>query len=297
MNYRIGDFNLRIWSSDHAIESGLGRMLPTFEPFIVSTEPSEPSLLDLQLSCRTTDSIMLPTDARLIESSADDLGYFRLSESEQSGYWVELRHRAHTSTHYLTFDPLCLHPRVSLNLADPFVGNALSSLIRILFSQAILYHQAVAIHASAVVYQGRAYLFLGRSGTGKSTHSRLWLHALPSAHLLNDDNPLLRFVNGELYAYGSPWSGKTSCHLNERARVGAILRLRQASHDHYWPLTGVEAFKALLPSCFAIRRSAALQELLASHLSQIVEAAPIGLLDCRPDPQAAQLSISNLIIS
>ena len=68
---------------------------------------------------------------------------------------------------------------------------------------------SIAIHSSVIVHSGRAVLFLGESGTGKSTHTRLWREHIPGAQLLNDDSPIVRVVEGVPTVFGSPWSGKT----------------------------------------------------------------------------------------
>ena len=107
---------------------------------------------------------------------------------------------------------------------DPYLGEVLSSMLRILYAQAALVRDAVSVHASCVSLEGRGYLFLGRSGTGKSTHARRWLEAFPGCHLLNDDNPVLRVEDGTVTAYGTPWSGKTPCYRNEYAPVAGIVR-------------------------------------------------------------------------
>ena len=79
----------------------------------------------------------------------------------------------------------------------------------------------VFVHASCVRFEGKAYLFLGKSGTGKSTHSRMWLDALEGVELMNDDHPVIRIgSDGHPVAYGSPWSGKTRCYKDVEAPVG-----------------------------------------------------------------------------
>ena len=66
------------------------------------------------------------------------------------------------------------------------------------------------MHASVIENGGKGYLFLAKSGTGKSTHSKMWLRNIPDSHLLNDDNPIVRVLeDGSVRVYGSPWSGKT----------------------------------------------------------------------------------------
>ena len=68
------------------------------------------------------------------------------------------------------------------------------------------------IHSSVICKDQQGYAFLGKSGTGKSTHSRLWLQHIPGSELLNDDNPVIRICHGTPVIFGSPWSGKTPCY-------------------------------------------------------------------------------------
>ena len=108
---------------------------------------------------------------------------------------------------------------------------------------------SIAIHSSVIVHSGRAVLFLGESGTGKSTHTRLWREHIPGAQLLNDDSPIVRVVEGVPTVFGSPWSGKTPCYRNESYPIAAFVRLAQAPHNRIARLPVVRAIGALLPSC------------------------------------------------
>ena len=101
----------------------------------------------------------------------------------------------------------------------------------ILFNIAALPRGAVAFHSSVIRYRGRGVLFLGESGTGKSTHTRLWREHIPGAELLNDDSPIIRATDSEAFVHGSPWSGKTPCYRNERCPITAVVRLSQAPHN------------------------------------------------------------------
>ena len=85
------------------------------------------------------------------------------------------------------------------------------------FYKALVLHGGFYLHASAVVFDGRAYLFSGPSGAGKSTHSRLWQAAFPGVQVINDDKPALRRLQGVWYAYGTPWCGKDGINRNEKA--------------------------------------------------------------------------------
>lgn len=159
------------------------------------------------------------------------------------------------------------------------------------FGPAALLRGALPLHASAVVHRGRAVLFLGESGTGKSTQSRLWTRFLPDTTLLNDDSPILRIRRDDIDAWGSPWSGKTPCYRNLSAPVAAIVRLRQAPHDTIRPLKGAEALAALLPSCPpSMTHSTQLTDRICDLLSPVVARTPVFLLACRPDRQAVTLA-------
>lgn len=94
------------------------------------------------------------------------------------------------------------------------------------------------IHSSVICKDQQGYAFLGKSGTGKSTHSRLWLQYIPGSELLNDDNPVIRICHGTPVIFGSPWSGKTPCYKNKEVPLKAIVRLSQAPVNHITSLTG-----------------------------------------------------------
>ena len=105
------------------------------------------------------------------------------------------------------------------------------------------------IHSSVVRKNGRGYLFLGKSGTGKSTHSSLWLKYISDTELLNDDNPVLRFGDDCIpMVYGTPWSGKTPCYRNVEARIGGFVSLNQAPFNKIQRLSILPAYAALLPA-------------------------------------------------
>ncbi len=163
------------------------------------------------------------------------------------------------------------------------------------FGMAALEHSVTAVHSSAVQYRGRAVLFLGESGTGKSTHTRLWLENIDGATLLNDDSPFLEAGETEIKAWGSPWSGKAPCYRDEAYPVAAVVRLSQAPENRIHPLKTAEAIGALLPSfppSFAYEE--ATSDLLSEILSRIIGQVPVYHLECLPDADAARLSFETI---
>lgn len=163
--------------------------------------------------------------------------------------------------------------------------------IWIAFGMAVSHLATVAIHTSTITYQGRNVLFLGESGTGKSTHTRLWREHVTGASLLNDDSPIVRVTDGVPYVYGSPWSGKTPCYKNEHYPLAACVRLSQAPHNRMRRLNVIESFAAIHPSCppdFAYDDY--LYDGITSTLDKLLATVPFYHLECLPDAEAAELS-------
>ena len=171
------------------------------------------------------------------------------------------------------------------------LGNAMM----IAFAFAASYYDTILMHASVTMNGGYGYLFLGKSGTGKSTHSSLWRKHIDGSDLLNDDNPAIRIQpNGQVFVYGTPWSGKTPCYRSERYRVQGIVRLAQAPHNRFLPATEVEAFSVLLPGISAIGRHERYYQLMADTLAQVALTVRVGSLECLPDEAAARLCAASL---
>ena len=146
------------------------------------------------------------------------------------------------------------------------------------------------MHSSVVVKDGKGYLFLGKSGTGKSTHSQLWLNNLEGCELLNDDNPVLRLEeNGETRVYGTPWSGKTPCYRNLNYPVGAIVDLHQAKENKIQRLSIVKAYASMYTSSSGIRFLKELADGIHATTEKIVCSVPFYSLDCLPNAEAAFL--------
>lgn len=150
------------------------------------------------------------------------------------------------------------------------------------------------MHASVIRNDGRGYLFLGKSGTGKSTHTRLWLSHIPGSDLMNDDNPVVRVVEGTVHVYGSPWSGKTPCYRRVSAPVGAFVQLRQCPENTIREESVLESFASLLPSVSTMKWDRRIHSAHCDTISDIIRLSPIYLLGCRPDEEAARLSFHTL---
>ncbi len=154
---------------------------------------------------------------------------------------------------------------------------------------------ALPIHSSTVVCEGRAVLCLGESGTGKSTHTRLWQEHIPGATLLNDDSPIVAVEDGKAVVYGSPWSGKTDCFRPERFPIAGLVRIEQRPFNRITPLPAVFAVAALQPSCPpALAHEEYCLGLVMRFVGDVVNRVPIYRLECLPDKEAAQLCYTTI---
>lgn len=163
-----------------------------------------------------------------------------------------------------------------------------SCMLMYAFSNAA--HGALEMHASVIENQGRGYLFLGKSGTGKSTHSRLWLAHVPCSQLLNDDNPILRLrEEGDIWVYGSPWSGKTPCYVNKGIPAGGIVELSQAPENKIRRCALPEAYALLYSSASGLKMNREMYDGLHVTMERTALSVPFFHLDCLPDAEAALL--------
>lgn len=268
-------------------------ILPSFHPFRCKTCSEEKAIFRVLATTQSFADDGKRTE--LLEDSPNDIGRTRLFRST-NGYCVEINNDTTQNglVHTMITDPHFESATAYIRPEDSSMGAVLSSMVRFLFAQAVLEHDGVFVHASCVSIEGKSYLFLGKSGTGKSTHARQWLQAFPDCRLLNDDNPALRIEDGKVMVYGTPWSGKTSCYKNEGYPVAGIARLRQAKTNSFSPLEGPEIFATLLPSCSAIRQDAGLLEALYCTLIQIAEQVTVGCMECLPNIDAARVCYNSL---
>ena len=150
------------------------------------------------------------------------------------------------------------------------------------------------IHASLVRKDGWGYPFIAESGTGKSTHVGLWLKHILGCDMMNDDNPIVRIIDGQPYIYGGPWSGKTPCYRNVKAPLGAVTRIDRAKQNSIDRIAPVEAFISVLQSCSSMKWDQEIYDNICNTVTKIVETTPVYTLHCLPDEEAAQLCYTTI---
>lgn len=213
----------------------------------------------------------------------------------ENGYFVQWKETSGTTWSMKILVEECKYTAIT-DMNKDTDAHILSFSVWIAFGIAALYRQTVAIHASTVIYKGSSILFLGESGTGKSTQSKLWLQHIPDTELLNDDSPFIRLDKDKIpIVWGSPWSGKTPCYRDKHTPISAFIRLRQAPYNSIKRLLTLEAIGALQPSLPPIFASEpVLAGLMHECLSSILSQIPVYILNCLPNEDAIELVYSTL---
>lgn len=162
------------------------------------------------------------------------------------------------------------------------------------FCNAIATRGLILFHCCAIEVDGKAYLFSAPSGTGKSTHGRLWLELLGDrAMVLNGDKPLVGITDGQPTVYGTPNRGKEGWGYNGSAPIGGICFIRRGEINRIASITPEEAFPEAYAQTIIPRtteQATAAVDILAKMLGRV----PIYRLECNISQEAAKLSYQTM---
>lgn len=288
--YSIADLHLELTFPS---EWDMSQLLPNFEPFV--TQRNEESPISCRVYMSLVDLAFEPQEGKLLSDISIVWGdRFTFYETEDY-YWTLIQYGKEEgkfwkmrSSKDFSFNTIYCGAQL------PVRNNFMSWYCMVAFAQSALLYKCVLFHASVVIDDEFGYAFLGRSGTGKSTHSRLWLQYIEGFTLLNDDNPAIRIKGNDTYIYGTPWSGKTKCYIDDMRPLGGLVRLKQAPHNIFEWQKSKDALIALLPSCSAIRWNNSLYSSLINILIEIIGRIPVAELQCLPDEEAAKLCYNKL---
>ena len=144
------------------------------------------------------------------------------------------------------------------------------------------------LHGSTISVDGQAYLFTASCGTGKSTHTRLWRELLGErAVMVNDDKPFLRFIENELTACGSPWSGKHGLDTNLSVPLKGICILKRGPHNLIRRIKADECIEMLRSQCYV---PDGMEERVYALLDVFMERVALWEMQCTKDIEAAQVA-------
>lgn len=278
----IADFHVEIvFQGDDANSL---RLIPSFEPFRVNDKTTQ-SLFRLIVD---DDLSPFPKARReRIREFDTGNGLTVVDRLDQGGYQYIIRNLNGADCCLLITNNDFSECRCALNGNYNMRCFGLNNALMLAFAFASSRQQCLLIHASLVRQEGYGYAFVAKSGTGKSTQVSMWLRHLPGCDLMNDDNPIIRIIEGQPYIYGSPWSGKTPCYRNVKARLGAVTTIVRAEANHVERLRPIEAFASLLPACSTMKWDEPTYRLTCDAITHIVESTGIYALHCLPNPESA----------
>ena len=150
------------------------------------------------------------------------------------------------------------------------------------------------MHSSALMMEGRGYLFSGLSGAGKSTHARMWRETFgEKVVMVNDDKPLLRNVNGQFWVYGTPIDGKHHLSTNTKAPLCGICFIRQGEKNKIRRMSVNEALPGVMEQiyrCDDMEYMVKILELTDELFLQV----PVYELTCTISHEAAEIAYQRM---
>lgn len=294
-NYKVAGHLFQVTAPEGAAPA-VFTLMDNYSPFEVPPADSAP-LFTLEISTRTaSDSQAL--DEFVEETRQDDEGQEILCGKNSRGESVLQFFLGTHLTGVLVSQPDFGKSILYFGKAlpeTPTTANthlqkfALNNSLMILYALTTAGQMTALFHSAVIDYQGKGYMFLGKSGTGKSTHARMWLSRFKDANLLNDDNPVVRFENTGAWVYGSPWSGKTPCYKNRRIPLQGIIDLSQAPQNKIRPIKGIEAYMAVMVSISGMRWNRKIADGLHATENRLAQEVKMYHLDCLPDENAAEV--------
>ena len=161
-----------------------------------------------------------------------------------------------------------------------------------LVSESLVDHNVLLMHGSAISLDGNAVIFTAPSGTGKSTHSKIWKKIFNDrVEYINDDKPFLKFVDEGIYVFGSPWNGKHKLGKNTHAPLKAIVWIKRGDINSIKKLD--DPFELLLTQVYRPEDRFALLKML-DLMGRLIDDIPFYELYCNMEDEAAMVSYQGI---
>ena len=280
--YSVGDLLFQISMPEKDIDS----MLTTFTPFETECSSQEELLFRI-----CSDSALRPSeDGEHIGCFDCGNAIFDIYIQKNKGYRFLISPPGHGLCGVLETWSNFTKGKINYRGEFEYRHLAVNNALMLMYAFSATRRSTLLMHASVVMKQGNGYLFIGRSGAGKSTHSRLWLENIEGCELVNDDNPVVRiYKDNQVKVFGSPWSGKTPCYKQLSTSVKAIVRICKECENEIVCETPAGAFASLLPTVSTMKWDEELFGRLCDTISAVVSVVPVFRLNCKADRQAAQI--------
>lgn len=284
-HFCIADFHVRVLFKESK-HNGM-HLLSSMQPFVEEEVPTDSLLFQLTVD----DEIpVIGKDHRERVGRFDSgNGMTVVDRLEDGGYQYIIKDIYDRECCLLQTNKDFSDCSCALNGNEDMRSFGITNALMIVYAFAGSFQQTLLIHASTILNNGHGYAFIAKSGTGKSTHTQLWIKHIPGSELMNDDNPIVRVIGDQAFIYGSPWSGKTPCYRQIKAPLGAITRIDRAPKNSIEKLSPIEAFASLLPSCSNMKWDKDIFHGICNTVTRVIELTNCYTLHCLPDQEAAEI--------
>lgn len=198
---------------------------------------------------------------------------------------------------------------ITISRTDKYIENLLARMVKgsdieqaeglayaTAFNKAVIPFGAMLVHSSAIIVNGKAYLFSAKSGVGKSTHTRLWKQLYGDEVIyINDDKPVVRIERGTAVAYGTPFDGGSGIANNISAPLGGIIFLERGEENSITQITETkEILQKLYFSTIHLLNCEMANSMLI-NFDELIKSTVFYKLICNMEPDAAKVAHDFLI--
>lgn len=279
--------SLRIAISGLSVELFKRTMHP-YKDFYSKSDSDNEIISEIQI----IENLIIDDEFYLVQSDIDDAVIFKQYKHPDGRMMIKAifngieRHMIANHNFSLVLTDAIIGSRYSAFLLDRF--------ILITFLARGIDYNVIKIHASSICYKNKALAFLGVSGTGKSTHSKLWTKYISGSEILNDDEPFIKIQDNILHIYGAPWSGSTDYYKQTHYPLKAIIHLRQAPYNKIQKLSAIKSTECLMLSINTLKMYSGMLQKQEKIVMDILERVSVYRLDCLPNEDAVKLT-ANLL--
>ncbi len=161
-------------------------------------------------------------------------------------------------------------------------------------ADALIDYDTILFHGSSLAIDGDGYIFTAKSGTGKSTHTRLWREVFGDrVVMVNDDKPLIKITKDEVRVYGTPWCGKHNLGENISVPLRAIISLERAKNNKIEKSTVHRLFPRVLSQVYRTKNVLGLQKTL-TLVDNLLKAIDVYELGCNMNLDAATVAYKGI---
>lgn len=279
-HYIVGGHPLTI----NNMEGNTSQLLPTMEPF--KAEQIGEALFTV-----TIDNSIIPSwQGKKIGTFPCPSATFEVYKRGSGSYQVLIL-MGNSPCAFIETDEDYRNITITTRGTDAQKAFGVNNSMMLIYTICTARHNTLLVHSSVVENGGKAYMFLGKSGQGKSTHSDMWVKYIEGSTLINDDNPVIRIADdGTPTVYGSPWSGKRPIYKNVQYPIGGFAAIEQEKENSIKREDIPVAFGILLSSMSTMKFDKDIHMKICGTISKILSRIPVHTLYCRADEEAAQVS-------